>query len=655
MLNFVNNGTDDAILKSLPIENCSEDLVKAMSKQGLVQKDVTVQGKNGKTFTRKQWVKASDAQSGQNVVNKKTSDDSKDKSVTSVSAQSLSNFSAKEVREKLNDMPPGTKITGIRNKSGKYDFDTVVEKQEGYVANYAVGAKSKETWWAVSGEKRSEFDVADIILGKSKYYGIHSSQNVNVPKSLKDYYGINGTETIQELKQIRHKAYEEMSKTFKQYQSAVKANRSDAQTLGTSANGKQMFLAKLDTYIKSKESTQINNNVSSNGLISKISGIPKFNEVKYKNSSSSSSKETFEFTDAKGHLVSGETIEPKEVKSGDTVLLYNGMNIMAVGEVKKLEKVVVDSHSIHARYDTEITVIDAEGNTVSGFAGSSVAKVTKVIDGTAQVAQKSTRKSNKLSKEDAKKKTQSYTSKVEKTDVERKSFMDKVKSHGITWKEDAHVGINWMRCCMAMNKHFAEGGNFDPDSMEDKDNSGGGANDKKKVRSYKKFGSSEEKSIGEVSYDSGFGKSPEGIMEMLGIYDINSSDDVIWDKYDKAISKIKDNYKDCKDWYDSVDKYMWEESGNKYYKGKLDTNDGIWNIKKADKAVRQAIKDDFDAKYARGIKIDEKKVKSLGAGYYRLEVDTQTYTSYYGDKRKGVTVDIQFTDTGDIEYSEVVQ
>lgn len=185
--------------------------------------------------------------------------------------------------------------------------------------------------------------------------------------------------------------------------------------------------------------------------------------------------------------------------------------------------------------------------------------------------------------------------------------------------------------------------------------SGGGANDKKKVRSYKKFDSKEEKSIGEVSYDSGFGKSPEGVMEMLGIYDINSSDDVIWDKYDKAISKIKDNYKDCKDWYDSVDKYMWEESGNKYYKGKLDTNDGIWNIKKADKAVRQAIKDDFDAKYARGIKIDEKKVKSLGAGYYRVKVDTQTYTAYSGDKRKGVTVDIQFTDTGDIEYSEVVQ
>lgn len=61
MISFVNTGMDEAILKSMPTDGCSEDLVKAMSKQGLVQKEITVQGKNGKTFTRKQWVKASDA------------------------------------------------------------------------------------------------------------------------------------------------------------------------------------------------------------------------------------------------------------------------------------------------------------------------------------------------------------------------------------------------------------------------------------------------------------------------------------------------------------------------------------------------------------------------------------------------------------------
>lgn len=41
MISFVNTGMDEAILKSMPTDGCSEDLVKAMSKQGLVQKEIT--------------------------------------------------------------------------------------------------------------------------------------------------------------------------------------------------------------------------------------------------------------------------------------------------------------------------------------------------------------------------------------------------------------------------------------------------------------------------------------------------------------------------------------------------------------------------------------------------------------------------------------
>lgn len=65
MINFVNTGLDDQILKSMPTEDISEDLEKAMNKQGMVQKEVQVKGKNG-TFTRKQWVKASDVQPDDN-------------------------------------------------------------------------------------------------------------------------------------------------------------------------------------------------------------------------------------------------------------------------------------------------------------------------------------------------------------------------------------------------------------------------------------------------------------------------------------------------------------------------------------------------------------------------------------------------------------
>lgn len=61
MLNFINTGLDEATLESVKPYTQDTDLIKAMSKQGLVQREVTVQGSHG-TFTRKQWVRASEEQ-----------------------------------------------------------------------------------------------------------------------------------------------------------------------------------------------------------------------------------------------------------------------------------------------------------------------------------------------------------------------------------------------------------------------------------------------------------------------------------------------------------------------------------------------------------------------------------------------------------------
>lgn len=58
---FINNGTDDRVLKSMNAETPSDDLIKAMNKAGLVQKDVQVRGKNH-IYTRKQWVKANEVE-----------------------------------------------------------------------------------------------------------------------------------------------------------------------------------------------------------------------------------------------------------------------------------------------------------------------------------------------------------------------------------------------------------------------------------------------------------------------------------------------------------------------------------------------------------------------------------------------------------------
>lgn len=61
-VNFINSGSDEALLKAMSKDEYREydqdELEKAMNRQGLVQKEVTVHTKNG-THTRMQWVKAS--------------------------------------------------------------------------------------------------------------------------------------------------------------------------------------------------------------------------------------------------------------------------------------------------------------------------------------------------------------------------------------------------------------------------------------------------------------------------------------------------------------------------------------------------------------------------------------------------------------------
>ena len=61
-VNFINSGSDEALLKAMSKDEYreydQEELEKAISRQGLVQKEVTVHTKNG-THTRMQWVKAS--------------------------------------------------------------------------------------------------------------------------------------------------------------------------------------------------------------------------------------------------------------------------------------------------------------------------------------------------------------------------------------------------------------------------------------------------------------------------------------------------------------------------------------------------------------------------------------------------------------------
>ena len=83
---------DCELLKSLPVEGISENLMKSLNKQGLVQKEVTVKGKNGQTFTRKQWVKV-----GQDVTDNNLSP----KDDTSSNNKTLKNQTTNNGKQKL--------------------------------------------------------------------------------------------------------------------------------------------------------------------------------------------------------------------------------------------------------------------------------------------------------------------------------------------------------------------------------------------------------------------------------------------------------------------------------------------------------------------------------------------------------------------------
>lgn len=157
---FIQGTSDEELLKSLPTENISEDLVKAMNKVGLVQKEVQVKGKNGQTFTRKQWVRASDAQSTEPTPQSKQAI-SKDNAVDDETTKS---YSGDDAVDKVCNLKSGsvieitTKLKDGSTVTGEYTLQT---------KKYALG--TSEAWVKTGGNHyQSDFapnktTVKDII------------------------------------------------------------------------------------------------------------------------------------------------------------------------------------------------------------------------------------------------------------------------------------------------------------------------------------------------------------------------------------------------------------------------------------------------------------------------------------------------------------
>lgn len=312
-MNFVNTGLDDLILKSMDVENPSEDLVKAMNRQGLVQKEVQVKGKNGKTFTRKQWVKASEAQSAQKQP--KAQDKSKGDSL--VSKEII------KVRDSIENS--GTATTSSKEVADMYTH---------------------------SKNSNRKFEVKD---NKDGSYTITSQ----LTPAAGDTKGDSSKGT-------KHDTTKD-----------VKSTVSETMISGSEFD----VVSQIDIAKKVAKKLNLNVKISKN------------------------KKEYYPF---------GDTSKPKQVST------YYAEVTGDKGDIQKLFSECKKYKSTQPHADSTQTSVTTQ----------------------------------KLSPAEAKSKTKDMTKGV----TDKKAFMEKVKASGITWKENDHEGINWMRCCMALNKHFENGG-----------------------------------------------------------------------------------------------------------------------------------------------------------------------------------------------------
>lgn len=106
-------------------------------------------------------------------------------------ARVLAKMNYNHIIDILEDAPAGATIKYVKDKEGtfgreRYNTESRIEKHEGYASLpqsrpvWTSGMSTKElnqvrgkdTWWTVNGSKNSQYDIADIIAGRSKYYEV---------------------------------------------------------------------------------------------------------------------------------------------------------------------------------------------------------------------------------------------------------------------------------------------------------------------------------------------------------------------------------------------------------------------------------------------------------------------------------------------------
>ena len=174
LFEFTNGGADEALLKSLN-HNEYEDLEKGLkNKAGLVQRQVTVNGKNG-THTRMQWVKASEDQPAQKQP-KAQDEQPKDKTAKAKPQA--------EDKAKKPDDENKTKATGSEKKTAKPAADGSGDGGDGTHDKTVTTAK-----WTKPTDKKGLLDLLNSGMSRADIMSAAEADGITWNHS--DHEGIN--------------------------------------------------------------------------------------------------------------------------------------------------------------------------------------------------------------------------------------------------------------------------------------------------------------------------------------------------------------------------------------------------------------------------------------------------------------------------------
>ena len=482
---FKQGNTDERILKSMAEdtehEYDLEELSKALDKAKLVQKEVQVKGKNGQTFTRKQWVRTSETQvsqtqsktqtsdnksinysyqelrsmkqgsvitkkldSGDYIVYEKQDNDSSDygswsvhKVTTSGTVSQLSGRntmklkeatgwcaspkvvidSMKDIHNTFLNVKPDIKHVDDSPKETSKNLGTVVSKKYSSKFTHVKLPESNYKSGDIVCIYNSNTDVVGIYQNQGNGYWSH--YRLNSSGSVSQLSGVEDNNVLRNIKyanegstknmcinptdSMKTTILKDVHNVFLKNSPSIVTGKVDTNTKNSqkstqsrgqgflnykgetiervSRHGQTYYKIKGDRTLYSKESDAKKAIDDNDHTISIASQIP--NDGVASNWKWSNNDKNFQFTTSGGEVVHGETVNARNLKNGDTVMLYNGINIAAIGTVKRTEEVILDRHSSHARKAIAITVETNDGKEYTGhsdseYNGFEVNKLTKV-------------------------------------------------------------------------------------------------------------------------------------------------------------------------------------------------------------------------------------------------------------------------------------